>query len=65
MQVDVEASCIWMEGKKVNRKPEPIAVPIYGDMKKFLTLQPRTSEYLFARRAKPIKGFSRVLAKAR
>lgn len=46
-----------MEGKKVNRKPEPIAVPIYGDMAKFIEMQPRTSEYLFARGAKPIKDF--------
>ena len=56
-QVDVEASCIWMEGKKVNRKPEPVAVPIYGDMTKFLALQPRNSEFLFARGSKPIKDF--------
>jgi integrase len=56
-QVDVSASCIWMEGKKVNRKPEPVAVPIYGDMTKFLALQPRTSEYLFARGSRPIKDF--------
>ena len=40
-----------MEGKKTNRKPEPIAVPIYGDMAKFIEMQPRTSEYLFARGA--------------
>jgi integrase len=46
-QVDREQSCIWMEGKKANRKPEPVAVPIYGDMAKFLDLQPRQSEYLF------------------
>jgi hypothetical protein len=26
-----------MEGKKANRKPEPVAVPIYGDMAKFWT----------------------------
>jgi integrase len=55
--VDVAASCVWMEGKKVNRKPEPVAVPIYGDMTKFLALQPRTSEYLFARGSRPIKDF--------
>ena len=42
-QVDVQASCVWMEGKKVNRKPEPVAVPIYGDMAKFLALQPGTA----------------------
>src|SRR5260370_30375383 len=56
-QVDIGASCIWMEGKKVNRKPEPVAVPIYGDMAKFLDVQPRGSEYLFARGSKPIKDF--------
>jgi integrase len=56
-QVDGEESCIWMEGKKANRKPEPVAVPIYGDMAKFLALQPRESEYLFARGARPIKDF--------
>ena len=36
--MDIAASCIWMEGKRVNRKPEPVAVPIYGDMTKFLAL---------------------------
>ena len=46
-----------MEGKKANRKPEPVAVPIYGDMAKFLELQPRTSDYLFARGSRPIKDF--------
>ena len=56
-QVDVASSCIWMQGKKVNRKPEPVAVPIYGDMPIYLEMQPRTSEYLFARGAKPIKDF--------
>jgi integrase len=56
-QVDREQSCIWMEGRKANRKPEPVAVPIYGDMAKFLDLQPRQSEYLFARGARPIKDF--------
>src|SRR5260370_18029172 len=35
-QVDIGASCIWMEGKKVNRKPEPVAEPIYWDITKFL-----------------------------
>jgi len=56
-QVDIEALCIWMEGAKVNRKPEPVAVPIYGDMAKFLPVQPRSSEFLFARGSKPIKDF--------
>jgi hypothetical protein len=40
--------------------PAGTAVPIYGDMTKFLALQPRTSEYLFARGAKPIKDFARA-----
>jgi integrase len=56
-QVDFDAACIWMEGKKVNRKPEPVAVPIYGDMAKFLAVQPRNSEFLFARGSNPIKDF--------
>jgi len=56
-QVDLEASCIWMEGKKANRKPEPVAVPIYADMAKFIAMQPRQSEFLFTRGSKPIKTF--------
>jgi integrase len=56
-QVDLKASCIWMEGKRINRKPEPVAVPIYGDMGAFLHTQPNESEYLFARGSKPIKDF--------
>jgi len=35
-QEDMKGCCIWMEGKRANRKPEPIAVPIYGDMRTFL-----------------------------
>lgn len=46
-----------MEGRRRNRKPEPIAVPIYGDMAKFIEMQPQSSEYLFARGAKPIRDF--------
>ena len=57
LQVDMAASCIWMEGKRPNRKPEPVAVPIYGDMAKFLDVQPKESEYLFARGSKPIRDF--------
>ena len=53
------ASCIWMEGKRPNRKSEPVAVPIYGDMAKFLELQPLESEYLFARGSTPIRDFRR------
>jgi integrase len=56
-QVDLKANTIWMDGRKSNRKPEPVAVPIYGDMAKFISMQPRTSDYLFARGAKPIKDF--------
>jgi integrase len=56
-QVDLAAKTIWMEGQKANRKPEPVAVPIYGDMAKFLEMQPRTSEDLFARGKNPIKDF--------
>ena len=58
-QVDLASSCIWMEGKKANRKPEPIAVSIYGDMRTYLEVQPRTCEYLFARGAAPIRDFRR------
>ncbi len=46
-----------MEGRRQNRKPEPVAVPIYGDMAKFVEMQPRTSDFLFARGAKPILDF--------
>lgn len=56
-QVDMDASCIWMEGKRANRKPEPIAVPVYGDMRTYLEQQPRTSEFLFARGARQIRDF--------
>jgi integrase len=56
-QVDLKANTIWMGGRKSNRKPEPVAVPIYGDMAKFIEMQPRTSEYLFARGSKPIRDF--------
>lgn len=48
---------IWMDGKKANRKTEPVAVPIYGDMGKFLQMQPKTSDYVFARGSKPILDF--------
>ena len=56
-QVDVTASCIWMEGKRANRRPEPVAVPICGDMKAYLEIQPRTSEFLFGRGSKPVRDF--------
>ena len=46
-----------MPGKKGNRKPKPVAVPIYGYMAKFVETQPRQSEFLFARGSKPIKDF--------
>jgi integrase len=56
-QVDLPGNTIWMEGRKSNRKPEPVAVPIYGDMAKFIAMQPKTSEYLFARGSRPIRDF--------
>jgi len=56
-QPDLAANTIWMEGRKSNRKPEPVAVPIYGDMAKFIEMQPQTSDCLFARGAKPILDF--------
>ncbi len=56
-QVDLASSCIWMQGKLANRKPEPVAVPIYGDMRLYVEMQPRTSEFLFARGSVPIKDF--------
>jgi integrase len=46
-----------MEGKKANRKPEPVAVPIYGDMRLYLEMQPHSSEYLLACGSVPIKDF--------
>ena len=56
-QVDFQANCIWMEGKRPNRKPEPVAVPIYGDMRRFMDKQLRTSDFLFARGSAPIVDF--------
>jgi integrase len=56
-QIDLKAACIWMDGKRANRKPEPVAVPIYGDIAKFIEMQPRHSEFLFARGSKPIRDF--------
>lgn len=56
-QIEMETKTIWMDGKRQNRKPEPVAVPIYGDMAKYIEMQPRTSEYLFARGSEPIKDF--------
>jgi len=51
---------IWMEGKKANRKPEPVAVPIYGDMARFIETRPRQSEFLFARGSKRIRIFGKA-----
>ena len=42
-----------------------VAVPIYGDMARFLKLQPRTSDYLFARGSRPIKDFRETWTLAR
>jgi hypothetical protein len=46
-----------MHGKTANRTPEPVAVPIHGDMRTYLEMQPRTRKYLFARGSVPIKDF--------
>lgn len=46
-----------MEGKRANRKPEPIAVPVCGDMRTYLERQPRTSEFILARGARQIRDF--------
>ena len=56
-QVDLKAGCIWMEGKKANRKPEPVAVRIYGDMAKFIEIQRRQSEFLFSRGSNQVTCF--------
>jgi integrase len=55
-QVDVTAGLIFLERKK-SAKHVPQALPIYGDMRAFLEMQPRTSEFLFARGSAPIKSF--------
>jgi hypothetical protein len=46
----------WKGGGRIESRSQ-IAVPIYGDMAKFLAVQPRESEYLFARGSKPIRDF--------
>jgi len=58
-QVDRKEGVVWLEGLKTkNRKPVPIAVPIYGDMAEYLDAQePHESEFLFARGSKQIKDF--------
>jgi hypothetical protein len=60
-QVDTEAGCIWMDGRKANRKPEPVAAPIYGNMGNFLEMQAKTSEYVFVRGSEADLGFPREL----
>ncbi len=55
-QVDLEAGLIYLEKKK-SAKHVPQALPIYGDMRGFLEMQPRTSDLLFARGSAPIKDF--------
>jgi hypothetical protein len=55
--VDLKTKTIWDGWKKEKSEPEPVAVPIYGHMLKFIEMQPQTSEYLFARGAKPIRDF--------
>jgi integrase len=49
-----------MEGKKANRKPEPVAVPIYGDMAKFLDVQPRESDCFLRAGQVPLRNSGRV-----
>lgn len=63
-QVDLPAGIVWIESQGPNRKPVPVAVPIYGDMREFLERQPRQSEYLFARGALRIKDFRRSWKRA-
>lgn len=55
-QVDFDSGLIYLERKR-SAKHVPQAVPIYGDMGPFLEMQPRSSEFLFARGATPIKDF--------
>lgn len=62
-QVDLNAGLIFLQRKR-SAKHIPQAVPIYGDMRAFLEMQPRTSEYIFARGSEPIKDFRRSWAKA-
>jgi integrase len=56
-QVDLSTGVVWIEVKGQNRKPVPVAIPIYGDMRQYLERQPKQSEYLFARGSQPIKDF--------
>lgn len=60
-QVDRKEEVVWLEGKKTkNKKPVPVAVPIYGDMGMWLDRQPKTSDYLFARGKKQILNIRRA-----
>jgi integrase len=59
-QVDVKAGLIYLQRKR-SEKHIPQAVPIYGGMRAFLEMQPRTSEYIFARGSEPIKGFPPIV----
>jgi integrase len=56
-QVDISGGVVWIEQKGPNRKPVPVAIPIYGDMREYLERQPKQSEYLFARGSERIKDF--------
>ncbi len=57
-QVDLKAGIIFLQRRK-SAKHVPQALPIYGDMRPFLEMQPQTSEYIFARGSQPIKDFRR------
>jgi len=52
-----EVEHVLLSGKKANRKPQPVAVPIYGDMRAYLENQPHLSDYLFTRGQAPIEDF--------
>ena len=56
-QVDLDASCIWMEAKRANRKPEPVAVPSMKMWHSFWRFSQERTDFLFARGSRPIKDF--------
>lgn len=57
-QVDRKEGVVWVEtSKSRNRKPVPVAVPIYGDMGSYLDRQPKTGEFIFSRGSRQIQDF--------
>lgn len=57
-QVDRKEGVVWVETSKTkNRKPVPVAIPIYGDMAPYLEQQPKDGEFLFSRGSKQIQDF--------